>query len=142
MTDNDIIKALEEEKKYVMGLQHRLECHGEETPGLIKNCVLLSNTLNLINRQKAEIEQWKEEANKYQNLWCEAVMDVQTAKAEAVKEFAERLRNKLFNYYDGLTEHTSKSNHNGDSLMFYEVADMIKDCIESTEEEMTEEDNA
>ena len=56
MTDNDIIKALEEEKKYVMGLQHRLECHGEETPGLIKNCVLLSNTLNLINRQKAQIE--------------------------------------------------------------------------------------
>ena len=52
------------------------------------------------------------------------------------------MRNKLFNYYDGLTEHTSKSNHNGDSLMFYEVADMITDCIESTEEEMTEEDNA
>ena len=98
MTDNDIIKALEEEKKYVMGLQHRLECHGEETPGLIKNCVLLSNTLNLINRLKAEIEQWKEEANKYQNLWCEAVMDVQTAKAEAVKEFAERLNHRVGKY--------------------------------------------
>lgn len=58
-------------------------------------------------------------------------------RAEAIKEFAERLRNKFFNYYDGLTENTSKSCHNGDSLMFYEVADMIVDCIDNLVKEMT-----
>lgn len=40
---------------------------------------------------KDEVEQWKEEANKYQNLWCEAVKDIQTAKSEAIKEFAEKV---------------------------------------------------
>lgn len=40
---------------------------------------------------QTEIEQWKEEANKYQKLWCIAVNDIETAKAEAYKEFAERL---------------------------------------------------
>ena len=39
----------------------------------------------------AEIAQWKNEANKYQNLWCEAVKDIQTAKSEAIKEFAEKV---------------------------------------------------
>lgn len=127
MTDNDIIKALEEEKKYVMGLQHRLECHGEETPGLIKNCVLLSNTLNLINRQKAEIEQWKEEANKYQNLWCEAVMDVQTAKAEAIKEFAEKLKS-----------HKRRMCGNDNGGLYWDQAVLVDD-IDRTLKEMTED---
>ncbi len=45
----------------------------------------------LVRKQKAEIEQWKEEANRYQKLWCE---DVSTARAEAIKEFAERLKEK------------------------------------------------
>ena len=40
-----------------------------------------------VEQQKAEIEQWKEEANKYQTMWCEAVNDIQTAQAEAIKEF-------------------------------------------------------
>ena len=46
----------------------------------------------LIDYQKAEIEQWKEEANKYQNLWCIAVDDIEKVKSEAIKEFAERLK--------------------------------------------------
>ena len=45
-----------------------------------------------ITRQQAEIEQWKEEANKYQNLWCTAVDDIEKAKSKSVKEFAERLK--------------------------------------------------
>lgn len=42
-----------------------------------------------------EIAQWKEEANKYQRLWCIAIDDVddiETAQSEAIKEFAERLK--------------------------------------------------
>ena len=45
----------------------------------------------LIDYQKIEVEQWKEEANRYQNLWCIAVDDICKAKSEAIKEFAERL---------------------------------------------------
>lgn len=46
-------------------------------------------------RQQAEIEQWKEEANKYQNLWCTAVDDIEKVKAKAVKDFAERLKERI-----------------------------------------------
>ena len=45
-----------------------------------------------ITRQQAEIEQWKEEATKYQNLWCIAIDDIEKAKSESVKEFPERLK--------------------------------------------------
>ena len=53
---------------------------------------LNSYALDLINRQKAEIEQWKEEANRYQNLWCIAVDDIEKSKSEAIKEFARELK--------------------------------------------------
>ena len=45
-----------------------------------------------ITRQQTEIEQWKEEATKYQNLWCMAIDNIEKAKSESVKEFAERLK--------------------------------------------------
>jgi hypothetical protein len=51
--------------------------------------VYIPDLLRVIDSQQAEIEQWKEEANRYQTLWCE---DVQFARAEAIKEFAERLK--------------------------------------------------
>lgn len=54
---------------------------------------LSKESIDLINRQQAEIEQWKEEANRYQTLWCE---DVQFARAEAIKEFAERLKKEIY----------------------------------------------
>ena len=53
------------------------------------------DVIALINRQKEEIEQWKQEANRYQNLWCMAFNDIKTAKSEAIKEFAERLKEKI-----------------------------------------------
>lgn len=46
---------------------------------------------DIIKRQKAEIEQWKEEAKKYQSMWCEVVNDIPSVKAEAVKEFADKV---------------------------------------------------
>lgn len=49
-------------------------------------------TLQITEQQQAEIEQWKEEANKYQNWWCEAVGDIRYAKSEAIREFAARLK--------------------------------------------------
>jgi hypothetical protein len=44
-------------------------------------------------------------------------------------EVARRL---LLNYYPCVNEDTHKSNYMGDTLMSYEVADMIEDCIENT----------
>ena len=42
-------------------------------------------------KQRAEIEELKAEANRWQNAFCRANEDIQTAKSEAIKEFAERL---------------------------------------------------
>ena len=57
---------------------------------------LCRESLELHKSQQTEIEQWKEEANRYQTLWCE---DVQIARAEAIKEFAEKLKEKPWMYY-------------------------------------------
>ena len=109
MTDNEIIKALE-----CCSCETIMYC--EDQCPFYEKCMkdeqLSKYALDLINRQKAEIkkfekvehfadktiatlqaevEQWKEEANRYQTLWCEAENDIQTAKAEAIKEFAERV---------------------------------------------------
>ena len=48
----------------------------------------LESVLDLINRQKAEIEQWKEEADRWQNAFCKVNEDMSTIKFEAIKEFA------------------------------------------------------
>ena len=110
MTDNEIIKAV----GCCIGNTKCDECPMFRT----QNCMnkVFGYALDLINRQKekikefdeklvirrglidyqkAEIEQWKEEANKYQNLWCIAVDDIEKVKSEAIKEFAERLKSKL-----------------------------------------------
>ena len=34
--------------------------------------IMREKTLQIVEKQQAEIEQWKEEANRYQRLWCEA----------------------------------------------------------------------
>lgn len=116
MTDNEIIKLLECCAKS----QCSKCCYSKECDGYTQvNCAL-----DLINRQQAEIarlrkevnlvsiqfqdlqeryeeaqteiEQWKEEANKYQRLWCTAVDDIETAKSEAIQEFAEKLKKRFY----------------------------------------------
>ena len=62
---------------------------------------LQADTNKLKEQLQAEIEQWKEEANKYQKLWCTAVDDIEAAKSEIYKEFAEHLKEMWSNnYYD------------------------------------------
>lgn len=86
MTDNEIIKALEccVDEHSCYECIYRL--------GMSAQCMnnLMRNTLTLINRQKAEIEKLKtdfqiEASNKLEK----------EIKAEAIKEFAERLKNHL-----------------------------------------------
>ena len=44
---------------------------------------------------------------------------------------ANALMKQFYNYYDCVNEFTSKNGYRGDTLMDYEVADMIYDCIEN-----------
>ena len=96
MTDNEIIKAL--------------ECCANATHKDCKNCPLFvvdgcvktmsTNALDLINRQQVEIERLKNQVNrlkKYDERRDIALHSrlIAEARAEAIKEFAERLKEEL-----------------------------------------------
>lgn len=81
MTDNEIIKALE-----CCSSTSILDCADCPYWGTRRSCgvkQMKKDALNLINRQKAEIE----ELQKYKH-------DYYVLKAKAVKEFAKRLKDK------------------------------------------------
>lgn len=44
---------------------------------------------------------------------------------------ANALKKRMLSYYECVNEHTSKSTYTGETLMDYEVADMIEDCIDN-----------
>lgn len=74
MTDNEIIKWLEGmSNKYPNGFS--------------------TEALTLINRQKAEIERLQKEANLVSIQFQDLQERINDIKAEAYKEFAERLKN-------------------------------------------------
>ena len=92
LTDNEIIKALE----CCTG-----DFEGCASCPLYDHCCdrgykLIYYALDLINRQKAEIERLKGLKKHHQELINELNKGIAEAKAEAIKEFAERLKkNKL-----------------------------------------------
>lgn len=89
----------------------------------------LESVLDLINRQKAEIEQWKEEADRWQNAFCKVNEDMSTIKFEAIKEFAERVKENIRNAID-----TYYNSYGGG---YYHAEDTIDD-IDILVKEMTE----
>lgn len=142
-TDEEVIKALQ----VCVANDSCKECPINPNHGNYRYCTNLALTyaLDLINRQRAEIERLQTAANnavrcftRLETIYKIKCKQLETAKAEAIKEFAERLKERFFNYYEGLNANTSKSNYHGETLMFYEVADMIENCIENLVEEMTE----
>lgn len=44
---------------------------------------------------------------------------------------ANALRKRMFSYYSCVDENSSKEYYKGETLMNYEVADMIEDCIDN-----------
>lgn len=44
---------------------------------------------------------------------------------------ANALRKRMFSYYSCVDENSSKKYYKGETLMSYEVADMIEDCIDN-----------
>jgi hypothetical protein len=82
MNDNEIIKALE-----CCICDECEDCPCDEEPACIEN--LHQEAIDLINRQKAEIER----LNSPYEMQVEASKKLENSiKAEAVKEFAERLK--------------------------------------------------
>jgi hypothetical protein len=110
MTDNDIIKALE--------LCIDDECRCGECPyfGIASDGVSCGkehgiDMLNLINRQKAEIERLR------YNL--KAVLDERADHSEAIKEFAKRLNENCYR------------NGYGEGIIFdYEIDNLVKEMTE------------
>ena len=86
MTDNEIIRALEEMVEY---------------PHYYEEGQILKNVLDLINQQQAEIEALKIENQSLRAAANSYKLHYNEARAEAVKEFAEKLKFVWFdNRYD------------------------------------------
>ena len=98
MTDEQVIQALK-----------RCGCHTECCYcNSVEECgskrALAENCLDLINRKDAEIERLKEVTTNTINSSIEFGLDkgkeIQKAKSEAYKEFAERLKEKAMQKFD------------------------------------------
>ncbi len=115
MTDNEIIKALE--CCFTDNFGDCEECPLKCKRDDIFSCMRTKQeaTLDLINRQKAEIERLKaekqsikycyEQAKSYNDTLAESCEKNckkfnMTTRAEAIKEFAERVKEQTFHYYD------------------------------------------
>lgn len=81
MIDNDIIKAFENMLK--------------NFDGKVSDFEAIASAIDLINRQKAEFERLRTD---YGNMAQHALILIANARAEAVKEFAERLKEHMCEY--------------------------------------------
>lgn len=99
MTDNEIIKAFKDFLiEQVDGYTDHIETGGERYGFIEKELELLKETDNLINRLQAENERLTAERDvMHQDVIAaeEYAWQCKTAKAEAYKEFAERLKNEI-----------------------------------------------
>lgn len=127
MTDNEIIKAMQ----CVIGNDVKCsECTYQKVlpfPSCRRKCA--KNALELINRQKAEIEKLKRENDFFRKTITEnaqralevTVEEIETAKSEAVKEFAERLKEKF-----GIADCIVTVNNN-------DIDDLVEEMMEVNE---------
>ena len=141
MTDNEIIKALELCATLDSGNCKKCPCREicNENDG-----TLTKLTLDLISRQKAEIERLQKKANtpfakvtfdrdKLQEMVDECAknieIDINLAKSEAIKEFAERLKRYELSMYCSFP----KTNIGSENYI------VLSDSIDNLVKEMTEE---
>lgn len=82
---NGLTSDLANDNEIIRGLERMSE---EDPDGFS------SDLLNLINRQKAEIERLKSMNQSKLDIIHDVRADLETAKSEAIREFAERLKNK------------------------------------------------
>ena len=86
MTDNEIIKALENEIRSAEYVDSEY-CDGVDL-------TIIKNTLDLINRQKAEIEELQIENKSLRSAANCYKLHYNEVRTEAYKEFAERLKDE------------------------------------------------
>lgn len=93
MTDNDIIKALEccTDESY----ENCNECPYSIDAERCERMKLLEDILDLINHQKAEIERLKKEIQTTKDAYIMLQTKNEIIKSETVKEFEDRLKNKI-----------------------------------------------
>ena len=117
-TDEEIIKALE----VCVNNSSCKECPINPNYGNYGYCtnLALSHALNLINRQKVEIEVLKAERDNYKTWYFQTVTELEEAKAEAVKAFAERLKK----YYARLNGKTAAG------CVEYHIDQIAKEMLE------------
>ena len=121
MTDNEIIKALECCSVGTFACDEQCPCFHSKSNLKINSCrfELICDALDFINRQQEEIEALVAGQKTLQKY-------IAKAKAEAVKEFAERLKEKSFktirNY--GLTK---------DVVEVCDIDNLVKEMVGETE---------
>jgi hypothetical protein len=143
MTDNEIIKALEICGKGIMFSKH--DC--KKCPYYVElNCETKckQNALDLINRQKAEIERFEREnknafdkwkrldertKERYADLYEEAKCVV---RADAVKEFAERLIEDRLGFValENVTDEYAEGYHDALCCVEEQVDNLLKEFTE------------
>lgn len=127
-TDEEIKKALECCKKD--------DC--DNCPNNFGNCYanLAGYALDIINRQQAEIERLTVNMNAFGLGMIREKQRADTARAEAIKEFVERLKEKPIKYGLPLLGLQTKSEIEEyfDGIML-----QVRDAIDNLVKEMTEE---
>ena len=127
MTDNEIIKAL--------NICRKGKC--SECPRIANDkCIaqVSENALDLINRQKAEIERLEKDSKRLKKVQMQlddAMKMYTTIKSEAVKEYERLLSNELSCLLDCTY---------GSKWSLYKVAD-VRDAIKKVSAEMVGADN-
>lgn len=122
MTDNEIIKALEccatDDGDDCFQCPYGNIVYKSANGGCVNRC--RKDALDLINRQKAEIER--------------LLQKLQQAKSEAIKEFAERLTTKIMNHVVYKNDCHNFSGNPEYLIRMVTVCDYITDIVK----EMTE----
>ena len=145
-TDEEIINRLEYMRKNAdEGYMAHLENGGEVDKNEEEYIDILCGTLDLINRLKSEIERLKEcpkcvyeydgEITEYcVQSPCPNFKTVEQIKSEAVKEFAERLKNEIINDTAYACDSTQHSGYYDYQIKIGDIPEYIDNLIK----EMTE----
>ena len=128
MTDNKIIKALD-----ICGhLEACADCPLGDLGGIDK-CMhtLLLNALDLINRQKAEIEQLRNQTPDCRQTTenqakAKEIINVAQIKSESIKEFAGRLKKSAF---DCDVSFGYGREHYTEAVAVIEIDNLVKEMV-------------
>lgn len=130
MTDKDIIKALK------CCSYDNYQC--DNCPYAYKTCTVYKDSIDLINHQKAEIERLRSMNRAKLATIHDLQIELKTAKSEAIKEFAERLKNEIISdtaYGCDVTQHTGYYDY---TIKIGDIPEYIDDLVK----EMAGDNNA